>query len=59
MISVVIPTRDRSGDLEQVLPTYLSQQHVAEVIIVDDSTKDPHPRRIREMVRRDPRLILI
>lgn len=40
-ISVVIPTRDRHDCLKRVLPTYLEQPEVGEVILVDDQSMPP------------------
>ena len=39
-ISVIIPTYNRIDKLERVLPSYLSQRHVGEVIVVDDASSD-------------------
>jgi len=43
-ISVIIPTSDRWDVLKETLPSYLSQWGVAEVIIVNDSSKSIAPR---------------
>ncbi len=40
MISIVIPTRNRSYTLKKVLPSYYIQKHVSEIIIVDDHSTD-------------------
>jgi glycosyltransferase involved in cell wall biosynthesis len=37
-VSVIIPTYNRPHFLVQVLPSYLTQSHVAEVIVVDDGS---------------------
>ncbi len=39
-ISVIIPTYNRIGKLIKVLPSYLSQKNVREIIIVDDGSTD-------------------
>lgn len=59
MISVIIPTRNRSGDLEKVLPSYLSQGHVLEIIVVDDSTQEGHRKKNQGLLQADSRLVLI
>lgn len=40
MISVVIPTLNRASLLDAVLPSYLRQSDVGEVVVVDDGSKD-------------------
>ncbi len=39
-VSVVIPTKDRLSSLRRVLPTYLSQPEVEEIIVVVDGSTD-------------------
>jgi glycosyltransferase involved in cell wall biosynthesis len=39
-VSVAIPTRNRQAALEKVLPTYLAQPQVAEVLLVIDGSRD-------------------
>jgi GT2 family glycosyltransferase len=39
-VSVVIPTKDRLNSLRHVLPSYLSQPEVAEIIVVVDGSAD-------------------
>ncbi|MBI5299920.1 MAG: glycosyltransferase family 2 protein [Deltaproteobacteria bacterium] len=57
-ISVIIPTRNRTDDLIKVLPSYLAESSVLEIIVVDDSTLEPHIKKIRDVARMDPRLVL-
>lgn len=59
MISVIIPTRDRPDQLEAVLPSYLSQKDVGEIILVDDSTQAPHIEKIRGLARKNQKLVLL
>ena len=40
-VSIVIPTYNRSKLLLEVLPSYLNQKFVSEVIIVDDGSESP------------------
>jgi GT2 family glycosyltransferase len=39
-ISIIIPTYNRARSLERVLPSYLNQEYVREIIIVDDGSLD-------------------
>lgn len=59
MISVIIPTRNRSDLLLQVLPSYFSQKDVLEIILVDDSTQAVHSKKIRDFAQKNPKLVLI
>lgn len=59
MISVIIPTLNRADDLEKVLPSYLSQDGVLEVIIVDDSDKPDFRIRIQDLAKKDSHLVLV
>lgn len=38
MVSVIIPTRNRLSILRKVIPTYIHQRDVSEIIIVDDQS---------------------
>ncbi|MDO7844614.1 glycosyltransferase family 2 protein [Sphingomonas immobilis] len=40
MITMVVPTRNRAYTLRKVLPTYLAQDKVSEIILVDDDGED-------------------
>src|SRR5215204_6829282 len=40
MITMIIPTRNRAYTLRRVLPTYLSQEKVSELILIDDDGTD-------------------
>lgn len=48
-VSVVIPTKDRSKSLRRVLPTYLSQPEVEEIIVVVDGSRDATMSYVREL----------
>lgn len=39
-VSIIIPTYNRAKSLEKVLPSYLNQKYVREIIIVDDGSID-------------------
>jgi glycosyltransferase involved in cell wall biosynthesis len=39
-VSIIIPTYNRAKSLERVLPSYLDQKYVREIIIVDDGSID-------------------
>lgn len=56
MITIVIPTYNRSKTLEKTLPTYLTQNPVDEVVIVDDCSKDDTEKKIRELIRENPKI---
>lgn len=55
-LSVVIPTYNRAGMLEKVLPSYLSSSIVREVIVVDDGSNDNTERVLARLSREDPRV---
>lgn len=59
MISVIIPTKNRSEHLKKVLPSYLSQSHLLEIILVDDSTEERHRSEILKFVHDVPQIFLI
>ncbi|MHB1162446.1 MAG: glycosyltransferase family 2 protein, partial [Chloroflexota bacterium] len=55
-VSVVIPTYNRVGQLARVLGSYLSQDQVKEVIVVDNGSTDRTPELLREWATTEPRL---
>ena len=55
-ISVVIPTFNRGKTLLEVLPSYLSQQYVKEIIIVDDVSDDNTERIITEFALKNKKV---
>lgn len=59
MISVIIPTKNRSEALAKVLPSYLSQSFVLEIVLVDDSTGAMHRINIQKMVQGRSKIFLI
>ena len=48
-ISVVMPTKDRLSSLRRVLPTYLSQPDVDEIIVIVDGSTDGTINFLREL----------
>jgi glycosyltransferase involved in cell wall biosynthesis len=50
-VSIIIPTYNRETILSEVLPTYLRQEHVREVIIVNDGSTDNTARRMDQWQR--------
>jgi glycosyltransferase involved in cell wall biosynthesis len=40
-VTVVIPTYNRNELLNQVLPSYIKQKHVSEIVIIDDGSSVP------------------
>ncbi|MBB5190797.1 glycosyltransferase involved in cell wall biosynthesis [Silvimonas terrae] len=54
-VSVVVPSYKRAHLLEQTLPTYL-QEHVIELIVVDDCSPDNTPDVIAGLMKRDSRI---
>ena len=48
-VSVVIPTKDRLSSLRRVLPTYLSQPEVEEIIVVVDGSTDGTRTYLRDL----------
>ena len=59
MISIIIPARNRADDLQKILPSYLSQKHLLEVIIVDDSSEPEQLEKIRNLVKNNPKCVLL
>lgn len=58
-VSVVIPSKDRRKYLEKVLPSYLSQPEVTEVIIVNDGSSDDTDAFVRGVAKTDQRIVYI
>lgn len=59
MISVIIPTKNRSEALAKVLPSYFLQSLVSEVILVDDSTKQVQRSNIQKIAQGHSKIFLI
>jgi glycosyltransferase involved in cell wall biosynthesis len=58
-ISVIIPTKDRALSLEKVIPSYLMQPEVAELIVVDDGSTDCTVETVKRLSLTDPRLRIV
>jgi GT2 family glycosyltransferase len=57
-ISLVIPTYDRARELRQVLPGCLAQE-VAEVVVVDDGSREPSEPLVRALAAGDARVRVV
>ena len=57
-ISIVIPTFNRSDQLRQMLPTCLRQE-VAEILVVDDGSREPVAPLVREIAGGDARVRVV
>jgi len=51
MISIIIPTRNRSYTLKKVLDSYYSQKHVNEIIIIDDDGDDDSETTVKTIAK--------
>lgn len=49
-VSIIIPVYNRAALLVRVLPSYLLQKHVHEVLIVDDGSDEPVEASVRALV---------
>jgi len=56
MITMIIPTRNRAYTLRRVLPTYLSQEKVSELILVDDDGTDDTAEVLASFAKSFPRV---
>jgi len=57
MISMVIPTRNRSHTLRLVAPSYFSQEMVSEIIFVSDAGDDDSEAVLRDIARHYPEVV--
>ena len=59
-VSVIIPARNESGNIEGVVRSLLASVHAQfEVIVVDDRSSDDTAARVAAMAAQDPRLRLV
>jgi glycosyltransferase involved in cell wall biosynthesis len=56
LISIVIPTKDRVESLKKVLPSYLNQEYLKEIIIINDGSTDNTDTYIVGLLRTNPLL---
>jgi glycosyltransferase involved in cell wall biosynthesis len=56
---VIIPSKDRPSTLARVVPSYLAQPEVAELVIVDDGSTPDAGAAIDRLVDTDPRIRLV
>src|SRR5262245_9054510 len=60
LVSVVIPTYNRSGDVQSAIQSVLDQTHSnLEAVIVDDRSIDNTVQIVEEYARKDPRIRFI
>lgn len=61
MITIVVPTRNRSYTLKRVAPSYFQQELVNEIVFVSDCGTDETPEVVAEIARTYPstRMILL
>ena len=58
-LSVVIPTRDRRGQLSEVLAPLLTDPGASEVVVVDDGSQDGTAELVEELAAVHPHLRLV
>lgn len=58
-ISVIIATFNRAKQLAFVLPSYQSQKDIKEILIVDDVSTDNTEKMVRDLMRKDKRILYI
>ena len=58
-VSVVIPTYNRQNLLVKVLPSYLNQKHVKEIILINDGSDIAIQQTLKEMSVSDERIRFI
>lgn len=59
LVSIIIPTYNRHKFLRQVLPGYLAQRDVCEVLIVDDGSTPPVEPELRDFLEANEHLRII
>ncbi len=57
MIDVIIPTRNRVNTLKLVLPSYLRQELLGKVIIIDDASDEKNKKEFQELLKEYPEII--
>ena len=55
-ISVVVPSYNRAHLLKRTLPTYINQEDVIELILVDDCSTDDTEKVVKELQNEYPQI---
>lgn len=58
MISLIVPTHNRSHTLVQVLDSFFIQKNLQEIIIVDDASTENLPEKLRPFILKYPHIPL-
>jgi len=58
-VSIIIPTKNRLALIKNVLPTYLAQPELLEVIFVVDGSTDGTQKYLRRMQREHPQIVVL
>ncbi len=56
MITIVIPTYNRGYTLKKVLPTFYSQKHLAQLVIIDDCSNDDTASVVKDFSENYPNI---
>jgi glycosyltransferase involved in cell wall biosynthesis len=60
LVSVLMPFRDAADTVEEAVRSVLAQDGVTlELVAVDDGSRDDGARRVSELAREDPRVVLL
>lgn len=58
MISLIVPTHNRSHTLVKVLDSFFTQKFLTEIIIVDDASTEDLPNLLRPFIKKYPQIPL-
>ena len=58
-ISVLLPARNESGNIERCLPTLLSLHGATEILVLDDQSTDDTAAIAKRLVEADPRAAVL
>lgn len=59
MISIILPTYNRSEFLEKTLESYASQKYVDEILIIDDGSTDSSMKILEELGKKYPMIKIV